>query len=211
MLNSRLPAGIRAGLTQSLKSCTWPHIWFRWLAYFLKKKKKQLNWDTLFSQLALGHWPKCTLTCILHLLGGCPALEGTKHGARQPSPWHQATGQAGTQKSKPKDNRSLPARSTELGKCCQDYKYFTLESELINRSNPSFQLSTFGCGGTSLCWPGFGGTPLWARAQKVKFPFVERERRIYPPSANSLMVTLPTQKTKLGLVPSRWGQNWASP
>lgn len=44
------------------------------------------------------------------------------------------------QKPKPEDRRSLTAQS--LKKSCHNYKYFTLESEPIDRSNPSFQLRT---------------------------------------------------------------------
>lgn len=87
---------------------------------FLKKKKNnQLNWDTLFNQLALGHLVQRHFY-ILHLLGGCPILKGSKHGSLQPSSWHQTTVQTGMQMPKPENKRRLTAHSTELGKNCQD-------------------------------------------------------------------------------------------
>lgn len=110
---------------------------------FLKKKKSQIGTPYLVSW-HWGTWPKGMITWILHLLGGCPTLKGIKHSSLQLSSWHRATAQTGTQKHRPENKRSLTAQRTELGKSWQDYKYFTLESEPINRSNPLLQLSTLG-------------------------------------------------------------------
>lgn len=80
ILNSRLHTGMRMRPTQSLKPCTrplLPHISFTWLSYF--PQKKILNWDTLFSQLALGHLAHRHFNLHPPPSGWMPTLKGIKH------------------------------------------------------------------------------------------------------------------------------------
>jgi len=111
------------------------------------------------------------------------------------------------QEPMPENKRSLTAQSAELGKNCQDYKYFTLESELINGSKPSFQLSTSGYQRhvpsllSGFFWPYSNTQP---RAQEAKVS--TRGRKDSPVQTQSLMTTLlqkTTEKEHMGLVSSR--------
>lgn len=98
------------------------------------------------------------------------------------------------QKLKPENKKEPDSFFQALSS--QDYKYFALESELINGSNPSFQLSTLGYRGTfPHCWLGFGPTPLHSQEPKVS----TQGRKEFSVKTHSLMATLPQKTRRYGL------------
>lgn len=98
------------------------------------------------------------------------------------------------QKLKPENKKEPDSFFQALSS--QDYKYFRLESELINGSNPSFQLSTLGYRGTfPRCWLGFGPTPLRSQEPKVS----TRGRKDSWVKTHSLMATLPQKNRRYRL------------